>query len=68
MSTTLHMGVDRLFLRRMVELHGPKSVLTGEAKKLSKKEALALIDADPRQVICSCSCKKNDDGSCAGTR
>lgn len=63
---TMHMGVTRAWLRRQLEEHGPAVVLTGEARNLTKEAALALLDTDPREVFCSCSCIKKPDGSCSG--
>lgn len=61
----MHMGIARALLYKSVMCDG----LTGKDLGLpdcSKDEVLQAIKDDPREVICSCDCKKDSRGACTG--
>jgi hypothetical protein len=66
MSITFHVGVAKRLLREWILRDGAKRVLAGWTG--TDAEALAALDADPRDVFVTCGCEKLEDGSCAGVR
>ena len=60
-----HIGVTPLYLYKAVVFDH----LTGKDLGLpdaTKEELLRAIKEDPREVICSCDCKKDERGACTG--
>lgn len=65
MLTYYHMSIDKDFLIRLVQAHGPRKLMptwTG-----TKKQAIEMIRADARQawVIGTCSAQ-DEKGDCSG--
>lgn len=63
-NRTRHMGVAKRLLRMWIKQDGAKTVLVNWEG--TDAEALAQLDADPREVFCDCDCKKTPDGACTG--
>ncbi len=59
-----HIGVAKSLLRMWIEKDGASMVLADWDG--TNEEALRQLDEDPREVFCSCDCKKASDGSCTG--
>lgn len=68
MATTMHLGIAKEYLKRIIRQEGPAAVLSGAGAEMETEEALAAIEADPREIFCDCSCEKNPDGSCSGKK
>lgn len=62
----MHMGATKQYIRQAIARDGAADVLVDWTG--TDAEALEALAADPREVFCSCDCKKNPDGSCAGWR
>lgn len=59
-----HVGFAKDYLVRVIRTHGSGEVLS--AWEGTDDEAIAAVQADPREVFCSCDCPKKPNGSCAG--
>lgn len=61
-----HMGVHKSQLLAWLrdEANDPKFLLAGFEG--TREEAIAAVEADEREVFCSCDCKKAPNGTCTG--
>ncbi len=59
-----HMGVTKEVLIRSIRQWGTGDVLPGF--KGTVDEAIAQVEADPREIFTGCECRKAADGSCLG--
>lgn len=64
MAITKHMGAAKSAVIQWIKNYGVKDVLPDFVG--SEAEAIAAVEADPREVFCSCKCEKEPSGACSG--
>jgi len=64
-GTTMHIGATKRYIVDAIEVYGPGEVLV-DADEMTREEAIKRIMDDPREIFCSCNCRKEEDGSCSG--
>lgn len=61
-----HIGATKSFLHGLIVTRGAKFVMPEWDG--TDEEALKALQDDPREVICDCSCEKDERGACTGIR
>jgi hypothetical protein len=63
---SMHIGATKLHLFRAAAYTGDERWKDICPTAKTREEAIQAIRDYPTEIICGCSCIKNDDGSCSG--